>query len=98
MSSSVELRVVSYATGRVRVHWPQAYVGGAPNVRQLLGLIVGAREVRANALTRNVFVRFDERVTTADRVLGDLREVAGQSASRASRGSGRGSGGDRPPA
>ena len=96
MSVSAELRVVHVASGRVRVHWPREGAGSAPDIRRLLASITGAREVRANALTENVLVQFDERVTTADGVLTDLRQAACEAASDAGRRSSRGGTDDRP--
>src|SRR5262249_50737250 len=60
----------------VRVHWPAGWSEGSPDVRRLLDGIGGARAVRANELTRNVLVQFDERVTDARRVVARLEELA----------------------
>jgi cation-transporting ATPase I len=73
---SGEASVLHVARGRVRVHWPGGWSGGAPDVRRLLDGIGGARAVRANELTRNVLVEFDERVTDARRVVARLEQLA----------------------
>jgi hypothetical protein len=86
MSASAELRVVHVASGRVRVCRPQACAAGEQEVRQLLASIPGAQAVRANGLTQNVLVQFDERLTTANRVLDDLRQAAATLTSRDTRG------------
>jgi cation-transporting ATPase I len=51
---------------------------GEPDVRRLLEAISGARAVRANPLTGNVLVQFDERVTDARRVARELEQLAPQ--------------------
>lgn len=73
--------MVHVAAGRVRVRWPQACSEAGPDVRHLLASIAGARDVRASALTQNVLVRFDERMTTPERVLADIRRIAARLAS-----------------
>jgi hypothetical protein len=81
VSTSVDLRLVHVAPGRVRVHWPQACSDAGPGVRQLLTSIAGARAVRASALTQNVLVQFDERVTTSERVPAEIGQIAERLAS-----------------
>src|SRR6266581_4500987 len=71
-----EARVVHLARGRVRVHWPQGWAAGEPDVWRLLESIGGARAVRANSLTQNVLVQFDERVTDGRRVAAKLEQLA----------------------
>ena len=69
-------RVVHSGPGRVRIHWPEGWIAGEPDVWRLLEAIGGATAVRANTLTRNVLVQFDERVTDAGRVRAELERLA----------------------
>src|SRR5260370_15165089 len=64
-----EPRVLHTVPGRVRVHVPGWYGKGKRSIETRLREVQGVRSAQANALTGNILVQFDPKVTNEQTIL-----------------------------
>ena len=64
-----ELRIVSAIPGRLRLHVPACAPSALEAIEATLRDVRGIRSVKANALTGNLLVHFDQVVVSADELL-----------------------------
>ena len=83
MAVADDLRVLHSLPGRVRIHAPGIAEVGAVSVEDAINRVDGVRRARANALTSNVLVVFDQERLDERRVLARLKSVVRATARRA---------------
>ncbi|HEY3947283.1 MAG TPA: HAD-IC family P-type ATPase [Solirubrobacteraceae bacterium] len=82
MAVADDLRVLHSLPGRVRIHAPGIAEVGAVSVEDAINRVDGVRRARANALTSNVLVVFDQERLDERRVLARLKSVVRATARR----------------